>query len=99
MDKELGFRTAICSEYERLLEACQRSLVTWRERSEEITRFGLEGNRIGDEMRKLQADYAKAYNRLSVHAKRCDICCFTAGLAKAGAPKQMFIFPRREMSA
>lgn len=101
MKRDLDFRTAICSEYEQLLEGCQHALVAWRERSEEIQRFGLEGERVGNEMRRLQADYAKSYTRLSQHPKDCAICCFTAGLSSNGrdSSRQVFILPRREVTA
>src|SRR6266481_1222730 len=40
---ELTLDAAICSDYERLLKESQRGLVAWRERSEEVSRFGLQG--------------------------------------------------------
>ncbi|HKM66928.1 MAG TPA: hypothetical protein VJX70_07165 [Candidatus Acidoferrum sp.] len=99
MNNELEFRTAICSDYESLLKESQQALVTWRERSEEVSRFGLHGKQIGAELQKLQAEYARAYSRLEQHAKHCLICQFTIGLAEDEPPKSVFIFPRKELPA
>ena len=96
---ELTVDAASCSEYEDLLKASQRALVTWRERSEEVSRFGLRGKSIGDELRKLQAAYATAYHRLEQHGKNCILCQFTFGLTENVAPSSVFISPRRELPA
>ncbi len=97
--EELTFESAICSDYEKLLKESQLALVTWRERSEEVLRFGLQGKSIGDELQKLQADYATAYHRLEQHGKTCILCQFTIGLTENEAPSAVFISPRRELPA
>jgi hypothetical protein len=97
--EELTFESAICSDYEKLLKESQLALVTWRERSEEVLRFGLQGKIIGDELRKLQADYATAYHRLEQHGKSCIFCQFTFGLTESATPGAVFISPRRELPA
>jgi hypothetical protein len=97
--EELALDAAICSDYENLLKDSQRALVNWRERSEEVSRFGLTGKRIGDELQKLQADYATAYHRLEQHGKTCILCQFTIGLTEQEAPRSVFISPRRELPA
>ena len=38
--------------------------------------IGLEGKRTGDELQRLQAEYARAYNRLERHVKSCAMCKF-----------------------
>ena len=96
---ELTIDSAICSDYEGLLKESQRALVNWRERSEEVSRFGLQGKSIGDELQKLQADYATAYHRLEQHGKTCILCQFTIGLTEQEAPRSVFISPRRELPA
>ena len=96
---ELTIDSAICSDYEALLKESQRALVNWRERSEEVSRFGLQGKSIGDELQKLQADYATAYHRLEQHGKSCILCQFTIGLTEHEAPSSVFISPRRELPA
>ena len=97
--EELALDAAICSDYEKLLQDSQRALVNWRERSEEVSRFGLQGKTIGDELQKLQADYATAYHRLEQHGKTCILCQFTIGLTEQEAPRSVFISPRRELPA
>jgi hypothetical protein len=97
--EELIIDTAICSDYEKLLKESQRGLVAWRERSEEASRFGLRGKNIGDELQKLQAEYATAYHRLEQHGKTCIFCQFTIGLTQQEAPSAVFISPRRELPA
>jgi hypothetical protein len=97
--EELTIDTAICSDYESLLKESQRALVNWRERSEEASRFGLEGKSIGDELQKLQADYARAYHRLEQHGKTCILCQFTIGFAESVLLSSVFISPRRELPA
>jgi hypothetical protein len=96
---ELTIDAAICSDYERLLKESQRGLVAWRERSEEVIRFGLNGKSIGDELQKLQAAYATAYHRLEQHGKTCILCQFTIGLTENETPTSVFISPRRELPA
>jgi hypothetical protein len=81
------------------LKESQRGLVDWRERSEEVSRFGLHGKSIGDELQKLQADYATAYHQLEKHGKTCILCQFTIGLTEHEAPSAVFISPRRELPA
>src|SRR5258706_13940976 len=97
--EKLIIDAAICSDYEKLLKESQRGLVAWRERSEEASRFGLQGKSIGDELQKLQADYATAYHRLEQHGKTCILCQFTIGLTEQEAPTPVFISPRRELPA
>jgi hypothetical protein len=96
---ELTIDAAICSDYEKLLKDSQRALVAWRERSEEVSHFGLQGKSIGDELQKLQANYATAYHHLEQHGKFCILCQFTIGLTEHEAPSPVFISPRREMPA
>lgn len=84
MNEERHFRTAVCSAYTRLLQECQSALVAWKERSEQISRLALQGKRTGDDLRRLQAEYARAYNRLERHAKSCNECRFTSDFTQSG---------------
>jgi len=97
--EELTMDAAICLDYEKLLKDSQRALVNWRERCEEVSRFALQGKSIGDELQKLQADYATAYHRLEQHGKTCILCQFTIGLTETEQPTPVFISPRRELPA
>jgi hypothetical protein len=82
MNQDVQMRTAGCPDYQRLLQECQNALIAWKNRSEEITHFGLQGKAAGDGLQRLQAEYARAYNRLKRHADGCRACCFHADLAK-----------------
>jgi hypothetical protein len=76
MNEGIVVRTAACSDYERLLNESKDALFAWKNRREQFARFGLEGKRTGDELQRLQAEYARAYNRLERHAKSCAMCKF-----------------------
>jgi hypothetical protein len=74
MSAEFCPRTAGCTEYQNLLIACQKALVTWREQREEITELGSCRKEATDELLRLQADYAKAYSRSKNHKDNCEVC-------------------------
>jgi hypothetical protein len=76
MSTTLAVKIAACSEYERLLEECQEALETWNQQRAEIYDSGLRGKRIDDELRRLQAKFARAYALLQNHAKNCMSCEF-----------------------
>lgn len=99
MNEALRFRTAVCSDYENLLKECQRALHAWQERREEMGRAGLRGKQAGDELQKLQASYAKAYNRLERHPKTCAVCRFTTELGRSERESQVCISSAKEYSA
>jgi len=99
MNEDVRFRTAICSNYEKLLIECQEALYAWKDRREEIVRYGAWGKKTGDELQRLQADYARAYNRLERHAKNCEVCTFTAELAKAQKETPMYVTSGKEYPA
>jgi hypothetical protein len=78
MNYELSFKTAVCTEYAQLLHECQRVLERWRRRRDQVAEAHLTGKRIGDELQRLQANYAKAYSRLDRHHKECEHCRFVS---------------------
>lgn len=78
MGTELSFKTAVCTEHEKLLIVCQKALEIWRTRREEVSASGLSGKPIADELLRLQADYAKAYSRLEKHEDNCELCRFVS---------------------
>jgi len=81
MEGELFYKTAFCSNYERLLCVCVQSLNTWRNLREEIANSGLKSKEVGDELMRLQADYAKAYSRLEKHKDNCELCHFVSKIS------------------
>lgn len=99
MSESLEIRTAACSDYERLLEECKTALMAWKVRREQMSRFGPLGKNAGDALQRLQAEYARAYNRLERHAKECSMCRFRAELGKKDRATPVGISPRREASA
>ena len=78
MNADVSFKTAVCTEYERLLTACQNALESWRSRREEIAGSRLRGKQAGDELLRLQAYYAKAHAQLEKHEENCETCRFVS---------------------
>jgi len=81
MEDEPFYKTAFCSNYERLLCVCVQSLNGWRNLREEIANSGLRSKEAGDELMCLQADYAKAYSRLEKHIENCELCHFVSKIS------------------
>jgi hypothetical protein len=78
MKLERSFKTAICTDYENLLFACQRALESWRARREAATTNGFASKKTADDLLRLQADYARAYSRLESHEEKCELCRFVS---------------------
>jgi len=78
MKPERSFKTAVCSDYENLLFACQRALESWRTRREEVATLGFANRKASEELLRLQADYARAYSRLESHEDKCELCRFVS---------------------
>jgi urease accessory protein UreF len=82
MDTYLTFSSAdiFCSKYEELLEACQEALDAWAKRREEAAQLGQHGKELGNELIRLQADFAKSYAVLRKHKQECSLCQFAANV-------------------
>jgi hypothetical protein len=78
MGRELSFKTAICTDYEQLLKDCLEKLDAWRQRREEVLESHEQGKKVGDELQRLQANYAKAYSQLERHEYECQLCQFVS---------------------
>ena len=78
-------QTAMCGEYERLLQQSQRAAKTWNEQRAAIYDSGAKGREIDLELLRLQAQYASAYARLQKHMRECERCRFVASMANGGA--------------
>jgi hypothetical protein len=74
MSKELSVKTAVCTEYERLLKECQNASNIWKEQRAEIYWLRLRGKKVEDELRRLQAKYARACSMLQKHTHDCALC-------------------------
>lgn len=78
MHSQHSFKTAICTDYEKLLFACQKALENWRTHREEVIAQGFASKQTADELVRLQADYARAYSRLESHEHHCELCRFVS---------------------
>ena len=65
---------AVCETYEGLVEDCQAARNEWNERRAEIAELGLRGKGIDDELRCLQAKFARSYATVRSHLRDCDSC-------------------------
>jgi hypothetical protein len=81
MEGELLYKTAFCPEYERLLCVCVQSLDAWKNRREEIANSVLRRWEAGDELMRLQAEYATAYSHLERHIENCELCHFVSKIS------------------
>ena len=99
MSETIAVRTAACSDYERLLEECKSALMAWKTKREEIVRFGPYGRSAGEVLQRLQAEYARAYNRLERHANNCQLCHFREDGGKKNQPSPVNIQARKELPA
>jgi hypothetical protein len=66
---DAGIKTAVCTEYERLLKESHQALSEYNEHLE-----------WDEELRNLQVKYDKAYYRLRNHARDCEFCQFVSGM-------------------
>ena len=78
-------QTAICEEYERLLQYSHRAAETWNEQRAAIYESGAKGRDVDFELLGLQARYASAYARLQKHLRECERCRFVSSIANGGA--------------
>jgi hypothetical protein len=74
MAKQLSITTMVCNEYQQLLEQSKHARDIWDLRRAEICRSRLVAKEIGDELLRLQANYARAYTRLRKHVSTCCRC-------------------------
>ncbi|HET6932786.1 MAG TPA: hypothetical protein VFI45_20845, partial [Candidatus Acidoferrum sp.] len=96
MESGLFYKTAFCSTYERLLCACVQSLDAWKNLREEIANSGLRRKEAGDELIRLQADYARAYSRLEKHKDSCELCRFVSKVSgRAEASLSVAVMDRK----
>ncbi len=66
--------TAVCNSYEGLLEECENARKNWNEQRVAIFELGLRGKEIDDELRCLQAKFAKSYALVCNHLRDCKLC-------------------------
>lgn len=89
MHAEHPFKTAICTDYENLLFACQRALEQWCARREEVATHGFASKATADELVSLQTAFARAYSQLESHKEHCELCRFVSKISarnRSGIP-------------
>jgi hypothetical protein len=74
MSKQFSITTAVCDQYQKLLEESQSALEIWDEHRAEICHSRLIGKEAGDELLRLQAKFARAYTVLQNHVHNCFRC-------------------------
>jgi hypothetical protein len=71
MNNQVSVETAVCTEHRMLLAECQRTLEIWNEHRAEFCQFRFIRREAGDELLRLQAQYARAYTVLQNHERNC----------------------------
>ena len=74
MNNVISVEPAACTEHQKLSEACQRALDVWNEQRAEFSRSYHISAEAGDELVRLQANYARAYTVLQRHEHNCLLC-------------------------
>jgi hypothetical protein len=64
----------LCTEYHRLLKESQIALTNWNKGRAEIHHSGRRGRDTDNELRMLQANFAKAWTLLQYHEQDCEVC-------------------------
>ena len=68
------FTTSVCDGYEDLLKESQRAWTIWKGLCQRISGSCLQSRIADDELRNLQARYARSYSALENHAHTCATC-------------------------
>ena len=74
MLKQLPATAIVCSDYQKLLEESAAASEAWRKLREEICWAQVVPKKAGDELLRLQANYARAYTLLRKHLHNCGRC-------------------------
>jgi hypothetical protein len=76
-----------CETHQGLLDECNVARTEWNARRAEITKLGLKGKKIDNELMRLQAKFAKSYAMVRNHLRGCE-CCQSARGTYDGARHQ-----------
>ena len=71
---ESPVKPAICTEYDALLKESHVALTNWKNGRAEIRRSSRKGRKVDNELRVLQARFAKAHAALQHHGHECEAC-------------------------
>jgi hypothetical protein len=67
---------SVCIEHEKLLKESPQALAEFNEHLAGVLTPNIGGRKWDDQLRKRQANYAKAYCNLQNHARNCALCAF-----------------------
>jgi hypothetical protein len=71
-------RLAVCPEYQRLLQSCQKALTAWQQRRTRAERGTLAAARARADIKRLQSDYARMCAQLESHEQFCQHCQYVS---------------------
>ena len=74
-------QVAVCERYGELAGECEAAKQRWSVRRAEIFESVVRGKEPDDELRSLQAQYAKSYAALRNHLCGCELCQSARGVA------------------
>jgi hypothetical protein len=66
--------TSTCETHQGLLDECNAAQSEWNTRRREISKLGLRGKKIDNELMRLQAKFAKSYAMVRNHLRGCECC-------------------------
>jgi hypothetical protein len=75
--------TAVCETFEGLLAECESAREDWNEQRVAIFQLGLRGKEMDDELRFLQARFAKSYSLVRNHLRDCEFCKSSRGAGQS----------------
>jgi hypothetical protein len=70
--RSMTVENAVCETCHALVTECETARKQWNERRAEISDFGLRGKGIDNELRCLQAKFAKSYAVVRTHVRDCE---------------------------
>lgn len=68
----------VCPEYQLLLERCRKAFASWQQRRTLVAHASLAGKSATAELKRLRANYTKAYAVLESHEHSCRTCQYVS---------------------
>jgi len=78
MSTAVAPRLQLCPEYQHLLNSCQKALAAWQHRRTIAERLSSTGQRIREELKQFQEEYARTYALLEGHERNCPACQYVS---------------------
>jgi hypothetical protein len=67
-------RLVVCTEYQRLLQFCQKSLTALQQQRTLLARHSIPALRLREQVSRLQFEYERSYAVLENHERHCQEC-------------------------